>query len=78
MEYSQKQTDQQTKFVDALVIWNSLGDQKGLWTGFAERVKKSGACDVSLDYYMTGYQTFMSYYLKEGEGGWTNYPLPPL
>ncbi len=78
MEFTQAQTGQQTKYSQGIEVWNGLDGDKGKWTDFAEWVKKSGECDVSLSYYMTGFQTFMSYYLKNGPGGWKNYPLPPL
>ncbi len=78
MEFSQAQTDHQSKWSLGCKVWNTLGNNKELWVDFAEWVKKNGTCDVSLAYYMTGFQTFMSYYMGLGEEGWQNYPNPPF
>jgi len=77
-EYTQRRKKQETKFSQGCEVWQSLKEDKEKWRKFAEFVKKSGFCDVSLSYYMTGFQTFMSYYLAKGPGGWKNYPLPPI
>jgi hypothetical protein len=78
MEFSEEQKERQTKYSVGCKEWQKLGDKKKLWNEFAERVKSSGACDANLEFYMTGFQTFMSYFLLRGIGGWRNYPLPPI
>lgn len=76
-EYSEKQKEQNTKYSDGCKVWQSPTVDKSKWTDFIEMVKSSGECPANLSYYMTGFQTFMSYYLLYGPDGWSSYPNPP-
>lgn len=60
---------QQDKFLEAVAVWNSLsGNVKDDWRNFGKIVRDSKVC-VSLDYYLTNYQLFLSYYLTWGKNG---------
>ena len=67
----------QTKWSDGCKVWQSGGNNKDLWSKFVKLVKESGECDIRYAFYMTGFQTFMSFYMTYGVDGWSNYPLPP-
>ena len=75
---SPAQTENQTKWKDGASVWTANPANKTEWDNFGDYVEKSGYCDVSLNYYFSGYQLFMAYYMKLGKDGWTNYPNPPL
>jgi len=76
-EYTTRRISQETKFSEGAGTWSSLGEGKKLWSDFALLVSKSEYCPANYAFYMTGYQTFMSFYLDKGADGWPNYPLPP-
>jgi len=75
---SSGQSANQTKWSEGCQVWQSPENDKSLWEAFGGYVKKSGACDVSLSYYFTGFQLFMAYYMTLGPNNWINYPNPPL
>ncbi len=69
-------TGQNEYFMEAIKRWNNLSvGVKDDWRNFARVVKDSKVC-ISLDYYLTNYQLFLSYYMTWGFNGWPDYPNP--
>ena len=52
-------------------------DTKKKWFGFSKMLRQQDEC-VEASVLMNGYNLWMSYWLKAGEGGWNNYPNPPV
>lgn len=86
---SVSQDDQRFKFKQGLMIWRGDGylfskyeegelswATKQRWKTFAKVVKTSADCS-SVAGEVTGYNLWMLYWLKFGEGGWDPYPDPP-
>ena len=73
-----KQNVQRLKFKDASDKWSKLLDlmTKVHWTEYVEFLSQLPECE-SMDFLMSGYDMWMSYYLQYGDGGWDNYPEPP-
>lgn len=64
------------KFKAGTIKWKSLSNEiKKEWGEFGKMIMTSGKC-ISLEFYLTGFQLWMSYYLKFGENGWPAYPHP--
>lgn len=66
------------KFTEAAGIWGFLnGSQQDSWRNFTKVFKSAPECQ-NLGFYLTGYNLFMSYYLRFGVDGWENYPSAPV
>ena len=52
-------------------------DTKKKWFAFQKMLRQQDEC-VGASILMNGYNLWMSYWLKAGEGGWNNYPDPPV
>ena len=69
-------TSQNSLFAEAAAAWSSQTPQtKEQWSVFGKIVKDDRAC-IGLEYYLSGYQLFISYYMEFGVNGWADYPLP--
>jgi hypothetical protein len=71
-------TEQSNKFSDGAATWGGFDVQlKDAWASWGKVIRDSRAC-IGLEYYLTGYQLWLSYYLTYGVDGWENYPFPPF
>ena len=73
-----KQNVQRVKFKDASDKWSKILDiaTKVHWKEYQEFMSQFPECEA-MDFMSSGYDIWMSYYLKYGDGGWDNYPEPP-
>lgn len=70
--------EQGQNFGAGVNVWNPMTyEQKESWRQFTKVFRSAPEC-ASLGFYLTGYNLFMSYYLRFGENGWTNYPAAPV
>ena len=69
----------QEKFKQGAAKWtNELGlETKQKWKEFFKLIKQEPQC-VETILTMNGYQIWQAFWCKFGEGGWNNYPNPPL
>lgn len=73
-----KQDVQRTKFKEGSDKWSELLDiaTKEHWAEYVEFLSQLPECEA-MSFGVNGYDIWMSYYLKYGDGGWDNYPEPP-
>lgn len=64
-------------FKEGAKEWQKLGLGKGMWRDVWIMVRTQLTCDAVELMYVTGYNFFMSFYLRYGKNGWENYPYPP-
>ena len=65
------------KFKDGADKWHFVigQDCRDTWSDFVKIITISEKC-VGFEWYLIGYQLWMSYWLKWGEDGWAAYPYP--
>ena len=73
-----KQDIQRTKFKQGAQKWSEVLDplNREHWKEYVEFLSQLPEC-ASFTFGVNGYDMWMSYYLKYGDGGWDNYPDPP-
>lgn len=76
-EKSQPQEEIMTKWKDGCGVWQTSQENKDEWGEFLQLLRTDKECAVKLVYTASGFQLFMSFYMKDGPGGWPNYPHPP-
>ncbi len=76
---SESQRKQREKFLNGAAKWtNELTEEnKNNWKAFFSVIREEPQC-VDTILRMSGYDIWMLYWLKFGEGGWENYPNPPV
>ena len=81
MKFSDAQTDRQTKWSGGCKAWQDAKkeyeDYMKSWNKYRESVRAMVACPAGWFPWMSGFQVFMSLYMRKGPGGWAEYPLPP-
>jgi len=73
-----KQDVQRKKFTKGAEVWSEEIEPvvREHWKEYQEFLSQLPQCE-HFTFGLTGYDLWMSYFLKKGEGGWTNYPEPP-
>ncbi len=67
---------QMEKFTNGAAKWKALpGATKEIWNAFYKEILTSEKC-LNITYDLNGYNMWMLYWLKFGEDGWPDYPLP--
>ena len=76
---SDAQVAEREKFLAGARKWSLdlSNETKKLWSVFRKIMVTNDEC-IRFTYIMTGYNVWMLYWLKFGEGGWVNYPNPPF
>lgn len=75
-EKKQGNENQMAKFTLGAEHWQALPDgTKKLWNDFYKEILSSEQC-LNITYDLSGYNMWMIYWLKFGENGWADYPLP--
>lgn len=78
LEFSEEQAKNRTKWSTGCEVWGSEENDQRKWREFVKLISQSEECPTRFKYYMTGFQTFMSFYMDLGPDGWPNYPQPPI
>ncbi len=67
---------QMAKFKAGAQKWQTLSDEiQATWQAFYKALLASPVC-INVTYDLSGYDIWMLYWLKFGENGWAQYPLP--
>lgn len=73
------QERQRIKFAQAVLNWNSVlsSDTKKKWQAFAKLIAAQNTC-IDAAARITGYNLWVTYWLRYSEYGWPFYPDPPI
>ena len=75
---TEPQEERMTKWKSGCAEWQTSQENKDEWDVFLQLLRTDKDCSVKLIYTASGFQLFMSFYMKEGVDGWPNYPNPPI